>query len=78
MSDARDRWDRFLSTPIDELAAGVMRESWIGRRFGGYEVVGSLGAGGMGEKLCSGPRDRVATHPIRNWELLREWVPRSA
>ena len=49
MSDARDRWDRFLSIPIDKLAAGVMRESWIGRGFGSFKVVASLGAGGMGE-----------------------------
>jgi len=41
-------------------------------------VAKDRGFGAEPEKLCSGPRDRVATHPIRNWELLREWVPRSA
>ena len=45
---------------------------------GPYEIIAPIGAGGMGEKLCSGPRDGLATHPIRNWELLREWVPGSA
>ena len=49
MGDERERWSRFLSTPIDELAAGVMADPWIGRRFGSYEVVMPLGAGGMGE-----------------------------
>jgi Tol biopolymer transport system component len=49
MGNERERWSRFLSTPIDELAAGVMADPWIGRRFGSYEVVMPLGAGGMGE-----------------------------
>src|SRR6516165_8174313 len=30
-------------------STGVMRESWIGRGFGSFKVVASLGAGGMGE-----------------------------
>jgi len=49
-----------------------------GTPLGAYEIVAAIGAGEMGEKLCSGPRDGLATHPIRNWELLREWVPGSA
>ena len=49
MSDDRDRWSEFLSTPIEAVAAGVMHENWIGRRFGSYEVLARLGAGGMGE-----------------------------
>ena len=41
--------DRFLSTPIGALAAGVMTTTWIGRRFGTYEVISAIGVGGMGE-----------------------------
>jgi len=48
-SDDRDRWSAFLSTPIDAVAANVMSESWIGRRFGSYEITALVGAGGMGE-----------------------------
>src|SRR5262245_60892091 len=49
MSDGPDPWGRFLSKPIGEVAAGVMHEDWVGRRFGSYEIVALLGAGGMGE-----------------------------
>jgi serine/threonine-protein kinase len=49
VADERDRWSRFLSTPIDAVAANVMAASWVGRRFGTYEIVAPLGAGGMGE-----------------------------
>jgi serine/threonine protein kinase len=45
----RDRWSEFLSTPIDAVAAGVIGQTWIGRRFGNYEIAAPLGAGGMGE-----------------------------
>ena len=49
MSERRDQWSEFLSTPLDALAAGVMRDAWVGRRFGTYEITARLGAGGMGE-----------------------------
>src|SRR5579871_3899129 len=49
VSDSRDQWKQFLSTPLDALAAGVMQDAWLGRRFGAYEIVARLGAGGMGE-----------------------------
>jgi Tol biopolymer transport system component len=49
VSDRRDRWDEFLSTPLDALAANVMQDQWIGRHFGSFEIVARLGAGGMGE-----------------------------
>jgi Tol biopolymer transport system component len=49
VNDERDRWSEFLSTPIDALAAGVIGQAWIGRRFDSYEIVACLGAGGMGE-----------------------------
>jgi serine/threonine-protein kinase len=49
VSDRGDRWGEFLSTPLDALAANVMQDTWIGRRFGSYEIVARLGAGGMGE-----------------------------
>jgi len=49
VSEGRDEWSEFLSTPLDTLAAGVMQDAWAGRRFGTYEIVGRLGAGGMGE-----------------------------
>jgi Tol biopolymer transport system component len=41
--------DRFLSTPLGAVAAGVMTTTWIGRRFGTYEITSAIGAGGMGE-----------------------------
>jgi serine/threonine-protein kinase len=49
VKDERDRWSEFLSAPIDAVAAGVIGEAWIDRRFGNYEIVARLGAGGMGE-----------------------------
>ena len=49
VTDERDRWSRFLSTPIHAVAADVLCERWLGRRFGSYEIMAPLGAGGMGE-----------------------------
>jgi serine/threonine protein kinase/Tol biopolymer transport system component len=49
MSERGDQWSEFLSTPVEALAANVMQDMWIGRRFGSYEIVARLGAGGMGE-----------------------------
>jgi len=49
VSEREDRWSEFLSTPLDSLAAKVMQDRWIGGRFGSYEIVALLGAGGMGE-----------------------------
>src|SRR5689334_11571455 len=49
VSEGRDQWSDFLSTPLEALAAGVMQDTWVGRRIGAYEIVARLGAGGMGE-----------------------------
>ena len=49
MSDPGDRWSKLLSTPLPALAADVMQDPWIGRRFGSYEIMARLGSGGMGE-----------------------------
>ena len=49
MSDPGDRWSELLSTPLPALAADVMQDPWIGRRFGSYEIMARLGSGGMGE-----------------------------
>ena len=49
MTASGDRWGEFLLTPLDALAANIMQDPWVGRRFGSYEIVARLGAGGMGE-----------------------------
>ncbi len=49
MSGPRERWSELLSTPLHAVAASVMQDPWIGRRFGSYEIMAHLGSGGMGE-----------------------------
>jgi hypothetical protein len=48
----------FLAAPALLVAAKVMAEEpasfFTGRRFGSFTIHSLLGAGGMGEKLCSG------------------------
>src|SRR5258705_5236708 len=44
--------DRFLETPVGAVAAQLIEPRprlAAGDRLGGYEIVGALGAGGMGE-----------------------------
>jgi serine/threonine protein kinase len=41
--------EQWLSAPIGAVAANVMTNTWIGRRFHTYEITAVLGAGGMGE-----------------------------
>jgi len=43
-----------LRRDVDSLLAASARKLRRGDRLGPYEIVDALGAGGMGEKLCSG------------------------
>ena len=62
MSEDRDRWSRFLSAPIDEVAARVMTDSWIARRFGTYEIlIHRRVRAGMGE-VYRATRELVHNH----------------
>jgi len=41
-------FDRFLSDPVDMVAAGLAAQGFIGRRIGPYVIDAELGRGGMG------------------------------
>src|SRR5215475_11942812 len=57
--------DTFLNAPLGEIAASVLADdsvSLVGRRFGGYEVLSFIGAGGMGEVYRA--RDRKLNRDV--------------